>query len=110
MNIKKWYENYKKSDNIYVGNGWRNIVNTLCEDIIAIDDTVDVSQVKEKFGTLRFYINGGNSEIYNLICNAEEESLYVCEICGSKENVETRPFKGAMWLLTLCKMCRSKNE
>ena len=110
MNIKKWYEKFKTTNNMYVGNGWRELINNLCEDIIAIDDTIEVVQVKEKFGGLRFYIRRGNTEIYDLINNAESKSLNICEKCGSKEGVETKPNKGEMWILTLCKKCRNKNE
>lgn len=37
------------------------------------DRQVRAVQVKEKFNGLRFYINGGNEEVYQLIRKAEEE-------------------------------------
>jgi hypothetical protein len=43
-----------------------------------------VSQVKEKFGGLRFYIDGGTDEHYNYITFAESMSYRICEVCGSK--------------------------
>jgi len=39
-------------------------------------------QVKEKFGTLRFYIDGGDEEVYGMIKMAECMSRNVCEITG----------------------------
>lgn len=42
-----------------------------------------VSQVKEKFGTLRFYINAGTDEHYNYIRFAENLSARICETCGA---------------------------
>lgn len=56
--------------------------------------------------SLRFYIYGGTDEIRELIDKAEEESVNICEQCGTRENVTT---KGG-WILTLCDTCRKKYE
>jgi len=104
IKITEFKKHYK--DCFPVGEGWRPLVEKLVDDIIAIDNTVIISQVKEKYGTLRFYIWGGNDEIYDLINKAENDSYTICENCGSKENVTT---KGG-WLLTLCDKCRRKRN
>jgi len=104
MKIRKWVKYYKKV--LPVGEGWRPLVMKLCKDIIAIDDTVEVAQVKEKFGGLRFYIYGGGDKVYDLIHKAENKSFKICEECGTKNNVST---KGG-WLLTLCDKCRAKRR
>jgi hypothetical protein len=44
---------------------------------------VVVTQVKEKFGTLRFYYNGGDDYIRGLVSMAEAMSATTCEECGS---------------------------
>jgi len=56
-----------------------------------------VVQVKEKFGTLRFYIQSGTEEHYNYISFAESMSGHTCETCGS-------PGKrlGRGWIYTAC--------
>jgi len=56
-----------------------------------------VVQVKEKFGTLRFYIQAGTEEHYNYISFAESMSGHTCETCGS-------PGKrlGRGWVYTAC--------
>jgi hypothetical protein len=41
------------------------------------------SQVKEKFGGLRFYVNAATEEHYNYITFAESMSYKTCEVCGS---------------------------
>jgi len=41
------------------------------------------AQVKEKFGGLRFYIDGGTDEHYNYIRFAESMSYKTCEVCGA---------------------------
>lgn len=40
------------------------------------------TQVKEKFGTLRFYVDKGDDRCYNLISFAESMSGRTCETCG----------------------------
>lgn len=67
---------------------------------------VVATQVKEKFGGLRFYIYGGDEYVYNIITMAENMSYYTCEYCGSTKNVTTE----GRWLLTLCKKCREKRN
>jgi hypothetical protein len=64
-------------------------------------------QVKEKWGGLRFYISGGNDEMYQAITEAEEKSFTTCEACG-KPGKSGRSV-GNWWIKTLCDECRSKN-
>jgi hypothetical protein len=56
-----------------------------------------VVQVKEKFGTLRFYVSGATEAQYNYISFAESMSGVTCETCGS-------PGKrlGRGWIYTAC--------
>ena len=54
MKITEW--NQRHVEYFPVGEGWRDLVEKLVCDISAIDTDVMVSQVKEKFGGLRFYI------------------------------------------------------
>lgn len=104
MKIKDWIKECE--DYFPVGKGWKPLVMKLAKDIAEIEN-VEVLQVKEKFGGLRFYIGSyRNDRIDDLISKAEEESYKICEECGARENVET---KGS-WLLTLCKKCRGENE
>ena len=42
-----------------------------------------VQQVKEKFGTLRFYVYGGNQRVANIISAMETASGLICEGCGA---------------------------
>jgi hypothetical protein len=56
-----------------------------------------VVQVKEKLGTLRFYINGGTDEHYNYIRFAEYLSAVTCEECGKPGKI-----RGHGWYYTAC--------
>ena len=100
MKIKEFKKIYKKC--FPVGEGWRKLVEKLVSDIEKIDPDISIAQVKEKFGGLRFYIVGGDENVYRLINAAVQNSLKICEQCGTKENVTT---KGG-WILTLCEKCR----
>lgn len=57
-----------------------------------------VSQVKEKFGGLRFYVNVATEEHYNYITFAESLSYKTCEVCGAPGKRE-----GQGWISTRCK-------
>ena len=53
------------------GPGWEKLIRKLAEDIQKnCDETGDqvyAFQVKEKYGGLRFYIDGANEDVFNLI-------------------------------------------
>lgn len=55
-------------------------------------------QVKEKYGTLRFYINGGTDAQHALISMAERMSEHTCEVCG---DTNARTWHEG-WHKTLC--------
>lgn len=69
------------------GKGWYPLIEHLASDINGILEKeqieMQVTQVKEKFGSLSFYYYGGNQEIQNLVSKAEEASYTVCETCGA---------------------------
>lgn len=56
----------------------------------------DVTQVKEKFGTLRFYCNGTDI-MHDCVAHAEQQSSHTCEECGAYGTLR----RGG-WLKTLC--------
>lgn len=62
-----------------------------------------VSQIKEKYGTLRFYVFGADDAIYRMIHEAETESGRICEQCGKPGFLHTA--RGGYWLKTLCPKC-----
>jgi hypothetical protein len=97
------------------GDGWYNILNQLMGNIQHHIDwknrkgevvpQVTLDQVKEKFGTLRFYYTGGDDYISGLVSMAEAMSGVTCEGCG---NVGER--KGGGWVHTYCEPCETKRE
>jgi hypothetical protein len=89
------------------GDGWYNIINQLCANIQhhidwknrkeEIVPQVTVDQVKEKFGSLRFYFTGGDDYIRGMATMAESMSGVTCEECGNPGST-----LGRGWLTTLC--------
>jgi hypothetical protein len=78
--------------------GWYPLIKNLIDELITLGWDKKVTQVKEKFGGLRFYINGGSDEIYNKITEAEKLSHETCELCGKKGELRTK----IRWFTTLC--------
>jgi len=84
------------------GSGWFQIIYDLCVDLSTIakkegyEPPVAV-QVKEKFGGLRFYIDGSHDEYEDRIREAEVLSEQTCEVCGRKGKIRRN-----MWIQTLC--------
>jgi len=103
------------------GDGWYDILSALCGNI---QDHIDwrnsqrerllknnphnhripeeveqvvVDQVKEKFGTLRFYYSGGDESIDGMVRMAESMSAVTCEECG-KPGYQS----SGGWIRTLC--------
>ena len=58
------------------------------------------SQVKEKFGLLRFYMTSATDEMYDLIREYENKSAHICEGCGAPGKL-----RGDTWYVTQCDGC-----
>lgn len=66
--------------------GWYPLIGKLHNDIVKIDPDYKIYQIKEKFGSLRFYYAPSNPKfserIDGLIRNTERISLLTCENTG----------------------------
>jgi len=90
-----------------VGKGWWPIISVLCANIQQHIDwanrndqvvpQVVVAQIKEKFGGLRFYYDGGDDYVRGLVQMAEDWANRTCETCG-----ELGKQRGGGWIRTLC--------
>jgi hypothetical protein len=103
--------NYIKQVNPYnfgfgVGDGWYGILKELIIGIKAGDAKekngwiTKVTQCKEKFGGLRFYVTGTSKKNWELIRKAEDKSMAVCEDTGSEVEVGTW---NDGWVRTVCR-------
>lgn len=102
--------------------GWFDLIWKLCENIekelekeepkektkhlLKGRGHFEVVQVKEKFGTLRFYSHGSTDKIHELIQEAENKSEVTCEGCGNPG--ERRNMNN--WIKTLCSKCAKKRD
>lgn len=103
---------------MYVDKGWHKIISALSEAIQSYIDgrkahnewslkngyepqeeipQVKVAQIKEKFGGLRFYYDGGDGFVSGLVTMAEYWADSTCEVCG-----ETGKQRSGGWIKTLC--------
>ncbi len=62
-------------------------------------------QVKEKYGTLRFYMSAQTEEMEPLIHSAEVLSSQTCEFCG-----EPGKMHGTHWLKVRCDKCYEEKK
>lgn len=87
MTYEKPTHPYLAGHYLSCGEGWFHIINVLCaqlEDQVTNHGapTPIVRDVKEKYGTLRFYADDCNEVQDALIYMAEELSGVTCEVCG----------------------------
>jgi hypothetical protein len=98
-----------------VDEGWWPIIESLCSHIQSHIDwnnqraekypelcykqvpQVTVAQIKEKFGGLRFYYDGGNDIIAGMVSMAESWAAHSCETCGAPGKS-----RDGGWIKTLC--------
>jgi hypothetical protein len=66
---------------------------------------VTLDQVKEKFGTLRFYYTGGDDAIDGMVRMAESMSGVTCEECSAPAKTH-----GPGWIRTICDTCEKQRE
>jgi hypothetical protein len=94
------------------GDGWERLIRDLSQNLELLNENapmwVEAVQVKEKFGTLRFYVDIAGDKpwrdlIYYLIDYAEVRSSWTCESCG-----EPGKARGGSWVRTLCDSCHEE--
>ena len=101
-----------------VGAGWWPIIEKLCANIQhhtdwwnknretrPVVEQVVVAQIKEKFGGLRFYYEGGDDKIRGMVRMAEAWASHACEECGAPGALG-----GKGWIRTLCPTHRAEAD
>ena len=113
--VGKFFEVWRSGDSICIGDGWRDIV---CDLVDALIERLEpgkwhLLQIKEKFGTLRFYYQLDNAVgeetaqiVDKLVQVAEGKSSETCETCG-KPGSERDNHR---WIKTLCDVCHEQRE
>ena len=92
------------------GKGWWPLIDKVAAAIDSFnaahpESSIEVSQIKQKFGGLRIYHHNAPEDIRKLIDEAIEASWHTCERCGATEGIITN-LEG--YRLTLCPDCRKE--
>lgn len=116
-----------------IGPGWRHVLCKLSTSIKSITEKYNIDikyqQIKEKFGTARFYISicdstkkdiynpkADNTEtdkeialniIYDIISKAEVDTTYICDTCG---NIKDGVIATKSWYYGSCEACLIKQK
>jgi len=97
--------------------GWYSLIDELSARLEGLNREIasggglpiEACQVKEKFGTLRFYtdaVPGEHSDqVEKWIEEAEEKSARTCEHCGNPGKT-----RGGGWIMTLCEDCAKERR
>lgn len=92
--------------------GWFTLINRACS-LIANHmkyrpecPPVEFTQIKEKFGGLRLYFNGGDEYVEGVCSMAETMSYDICEVTGEAGRLH----RAGTWLRTLSKAEAEKNN
>ncbi len=102
----KLYQGYKETWLDYMPIGWCKAFGLqICREIQEVIDRdhitdYSISQVKEKFGGLRWYDSGGNQAIQDIISKYEKLSMQICMICGRPAEYITTG-----WIGCYCDKC-----
>lgn len=95
---------------IECGSGWDELLEDCCYKLHKLfteagltgDEYPAAAQVKEKFGTLRFYMNSMSMEVFDraneIIREAEAKSAVTCDVCGKAGDGKS----DAGWISTRC--------
>jgi hypothetical protein len=89
---EKWNANVNNPDY-----EWIAIVERKERPVPEPVEQVVATQVKEKFGGLRFYYSGGDDYIDGVVAMAESMSYRTCEVCGAPGTSTS-----GGWIRTLC--------
>lgn len=92
-----------------VGPGWSALLEDLCNKLLRLGWDGGLSQVKEKFGSLRFYWNNNITDptiaaiAEDVVCEAENQSWQICENCGDMGKIRRKGPGG--WMACRCIKC-----
>jgi hypothetical protein len=117
--VEKYPRLYADLSYLEVHDGWADLLTSLSDRLIEhfeANPEAQVVQVKEKFGGLRFYVEGCGDEEQHLINQFERASFKVCEFCGEPGSVGRLGFrrndetskKSFGWVKTMCPSCEEE--
>lgn len=123
VNLSPIYKNlkFREAENLLPKTGWFDLTQKCLEELNELSEkfnsSIEISQIKEKFGELRIYFNLNHNfceintkefindlyvKIHHIINKYVELSIKTCINCGNNENVYKE--KG-YWNERLCENC-----
>lgn len=92
----------------YYIKGWATLIEVLNRNIAIYDPDYTIDQIKEKFGALRYYVSGVDSEQGQaLIQMAEMLSETFCIDCGAIGQIQTDEHG---WYRPVCSNCKADKK
>jgi hypothetical protein len=94
-------------DKTLPGPGWNHIILRCDRRLTMLDSEYEIFQIKEKFGTLRYYYKTNSKyravveAMARYVDEAETNSMYTCEECGERGTLR----KEIGYRKTLCESC-----
>ena len=85
-----------------IASGWYDAMFSCALKLECLKTDLIVVQLKEKFGTVCIYTEGGNEATRKVILEAEQEINKICENCGAFTGVLRT---SRSWWRTLCDVC-----
>lgn len=96
-----------KYDTTLPGSGWHDIILNLDKKLKMLDPEYEILQIKEKFGSLRYYyesnvkITAVKEAMDRYVRNAELQSARTCERCGLDADIKKIKYT----YKAICKKC-----
>lgn len=80
--------------------GWKRIIDPLITDCETFE--IEIYQIKEKFGGLRFYTGSAPRWFKDKVDRAERQSFRTCQDCGEHAIVRQIASNDVYYVATLC--------
>lgn len=111
--VKRYPRLYKHNQGIECAPGWHKIIDDLSAklEMLILGEDNDpegyfyATEVKEKYGTLRFYMSLETDKMSSAIRKAENLSSQTCEYCSKPGSL-----RGINWYHTLCDTCDTEKN
>lgn len=90
-----------------VGPGWLSLMEEVLHEIDQVAPDTEVTQIKEKFGTLRVYVANKKDDVVKAILRrAEARSAMICEVCGQEGGL----IRYDAWVRVRCPVHREEDH
>ena len=93
---------FETAEHVEVGVGWIDIIARFIATALPLVPSLQVVEMKEKFGALRLLHDSDLDEVVLLQRLAESRSAYTCEICGREGEIRLPPRGEVGWRKCLC--------